>query len=150
GLMIPCDFQLPDGGLFPGAGRACPWEARIALKLWRRSGPSPSAGECADVGIRAVMLHLQNLQAFIHQLVPKCPGRTLARKRQVLARMQRVRMFMEGNTDRSVRLAELAELSRFSEWWVSKTYRAIYGETVQETSIRLRMERARNLLESTS
>ena len=67
-----------------------------------------------------------------------------------MARMQRVRMLMEGNTHRNVRLAELAEVSRFSEWWVSKTYRAIYGETIQESSLRLRMQRARKLLETSS
>lgn len=150
GLVIPRQYPLPEGGLLPGAGQARIPDIRVALDLWRHQAAAPDLPDARQRALRPLLLHLQHLQASLHDLVDRCPGRTLARKRQVMARMQRVRMFMEGNTDRSVRLAELAELSRFSEWWVSKTYRAIYGETVQETSIRLRMERARNLLESTS
>ncbi|MGO1893394.1 MAG: helix-turn-helix transcriptional regulator, partial [Luteimonas sp.] len=97
--------------------------------------------------MQPLLLHLQSLQASLHERADRCPGRTDVRRRQVLARMQRVHMCMQGNTHRSVRLAELAEMTRFSEWWVSKTYRAIYGETVQEASLRLRLRRACALLE---
>src|SRR5690606_134035 len=124
GLMIPRQFPLPDGGLLPGVGQARAADIRIALNLWRHCAAAPRAQAGAHAAMHPLMLHLQHLQAFLHERVDRCPGRTLARKRQVLARMQRVRMYMEGNSHRNVRLAELAEMSRFSEWWVSKTYRA--------------------------
>src|SRR5690606_2890554 len=150
GLMIPRQFHLPDGGLLPGTGQAPEADIRFALNLWRRCASAPCADTEIHVAMRPLMLHLQYLQPHLHERAGRCPVRSPARKRQVLARMQRVRMYMKGNTHRNVRLSELAEVSRFSEWWVSKTYRAIYGETVQESSIRLRMQQARSLLESTS
>lgn len=150
GLVIPRQYPLPEGGLLPGAGQARIPDIRVALDLWRHQAAAPDLPDARQRALRPLLLHLQHLQASLHDLVDRCPGRTLARKRQVMARMQRVRMFMEGNTHRNVRLAELAEVSRFSEWWVSKTYRAIYGETIQESSLRLRMQRARKLLETSS
>lgn len=150
GLLLPDRFPLPEGGLLPGRGRANGTDMRIALNLWRRHASRPRGGADAASAIRPLLLHLQYLQGGLQAMVGRCPGRTIARKRQVLVRMQRVHMFIEGNVHRSVRLGELAELSRFSEWWVSKTFHAIYGETVQKASIRLRMQRARELLESTS
>ncbi|NZA24784.1 helix-turn-helix transcriptional regulator [Luteimonas sp. SJ-92] len=155
GLLLPRASMAPEGLLFPGSGRARRAEIRIALNLWRRRASQTRLGAAVAAKEAApatwpLLLHLQHLQSDLHRLVARCPGRTTARKHQVLARMQRVRMMLEGNTHRQVRLAELAELGRFSEWWVSKTFHAIYAETVQEASIRLRMQRACELLENTS
>lgn len=148
GLLLPRGFPLPGEGLLPGAGRARPTDIRIALNLWRRCASRPRASGDVPAAVFPLLLHLQSLQAPLHERVDRCPGRTAVRKRQVLARMQRVQMCMQGNTHRNVRLSELAEMTRFSEWWVSKTYRAIYGETVQEASLRMRMGRACALLET--
>ena len=147
GLLLPRGFPLPDGALVPGAGRARRADIRIALNLWRRCAGNALADGDGAGAMQPLLLHLQSLQASLHERADRCPGRTDVRRRQVLARMQRVHMCMQGNTHRSVRLAELAEMTRFSEWWVSKTYRAIYGETVQEASLRLRLRRACALLE---
>lgn len=148
GLVLPRRLftAMPDqGGLLPGRRQISARDIRIALRLWRAYQAIP--GEPGH--LIALLLHLGDQQAALHSLVARCPGRTAARRWQVLARMQRVRMMLQGNLDRPVRLAELAALTRFSEWWVSKTYHAIYGETIQESSQRMRMQRARALLEHT-
>lgn len=149
GLLLPRGFLLPGEGLLPGVGRARATDVRLALKLWRCCASQLRAGGDVPAALFPLLLHLQSLQAPLHERVDRCPGRTMVRKRQVLARMQRVHMCMEGNAHRNMRLSELAEITRFSEWWVSKTYRAIYDETVQEASLRMRMGRACALLEST-
>ncbi|WP_407353636.1 helix-turn-helix transcriptional regulator [Luteimonas sp. R10] len=153
-LLLPAaharrDAVALDYGLFPGHGRMSAGERRLVLRLWRAHATRPASAEPART-LRPLLLHLHHLQRELRVLLERCPGRTATRKRQVLARMQRARMLQAGNTHRSVRLDELAELSRFSEWWVSKTFHTVYGETVQQASIRLRMERARELLEQTS
>ncbi|MEZ0471762.1 helix-turn-helix transcriptional regulator [Luteimonas salinilitoris] len=143
------DSAALDYGLFPGHGRMAAGDCRLALRLWRAHVAQATRAEPLRT-LRPLLLHLRHLQHELNALVDRCPGRTASRRVQVLARMQRVRMLQAGNTHRSVRLDELAELSRFSEWWVSKTFHSVYGETAQQASIRLRMERARELLEGTS
>lgn len=131
-------------GLFPGKGHMSAGDMRIAIGLWRaclHRQPPPVA---------PLLRHLQYLQRGLHVLVDRCPGRMSRRRRQVLARMQRIRLMLEGNVHRIVRLDELAALVQFSDWWVSKTFHAVYGETIQRTAIRLRMERARELLRDTT
>ena len=45
-----------------------------------------------------------------------------------------------------MRLTELAELTSFSSWYLSKTFHCIYDESPQAASVRLRLERACELL----
>src|SRR5690606_30760347 len=54
------------------------------------------------------------------------------------------------NSDRVVRVAELAQLTNFSSWYVSKTFQSLYEESPQALSARLRLERAADLLRDTS
>ena len=70
-------------------------------------------------------------------------------KRQVFGRMQRARMYLEGNSHRVVRIGELAELTNFSSWYLSKTFQSLYEESPQSLSARLRLERAALLLRET-
>lgn len=64
--------------------------------------------------------------------------------------MQRARLYLEGNSDRVVRISELAQLTNFSSWYVSKTFQSLYEESPQALSARLRLERASDLLRDTS
>ena len=47
------------------------------------------------------------------------------------------------------RLTELAELTSFSSWYLSKTFHGLYDESPQAASVRLRLERACELLAHT-
>src|SRR5690606_19532121 len=120
-------------------------DIRIALQLWWAYQAKPGA----PGHLSALLMHLGDPQAALHSQVARFSSRTAARPWQVLARMQRARMKPQAYLHRPVQLAELAALSRFSEWWVSKTYHAIYGEPIQESFQRMRMQRARALLEHT-
>ena len=70
------------------------------------------------------------------------------RQRQVFGRLQRARLYLEGNSDRVVRLSELADLTSFSSWYFSKTFHGLYDESPQTAGARLRLERAARLLRS--
>jgi len=67
----------------------------------------------------------------------------------VFGRMQRARLYLEGNSHRVVRIGELAELTNFSSWYLSKTFQSLYEESPQSLSARLRLERAADLLRDT-
>ncbi|HEY0505857.1 MAG TPA: helix-turn-helix domain-containing protein [Lysobacter sp.] len=145
--------RFADRGLYAGRGHTSRHDARIALRLWReaaaRMAETPSAG-FDTAALRPILLHLAGIQRELAARIPRCPGRSRSRKRQVFGRLQRARLYLEGNCDRVVRISELAELTSFSSWYFSKTFHSLYEESPQAASARMRLERAADLLTSTS
>ena len=140
--------RLSDGALYAGRGQLSRRDVLVALRLWRDAAARMPA---ADIGkLRPLLLHLIGAQSELAARVPRCPGRSRTRKRQVFGRLQRARLYLEGNSDRIVRISELAELTSFSSWYFSKTFLSLYDESPQAAAARLRIERAAELLDSTS
>lgn len=137
---------LNDGSLYAGRGRVPARELRMLLRLWR----SAAAAGDDSVAVRPLLLQLATVQRDLAARVRRCPGRSRLRKRQVFGRMQRARLYLEGNSDRVVRISELADLTSFSSWYFSKAFHALYDESPQALSVRLRLERAGLLLRTTS
>jgi AraC family transcriptional regulator len=75
-----------------------------------------------------------------------CPGRTRLRRRNVLSRLQRARLYLEGHAERVVRLEELARLSHFSGWYLSRSFRRLFGRSPQAYGLEVRLQRARALV----
>lgn len=150
GLALNADamrmlMELADCGLYAGRGLMKPAELRVALRLWRDALGSGLPAQA----LRPMLLHLASLQRTMAGTVQRCPGRSRSRKRQVFGRMQRARLYLEGNSHRVVRIGELAELTNFSSWYLSKTFQSLYEESPQALSARLRLERAADLLRDT-
>ncbi|UNK50967.1 helix-turn-helix domain-containing protein [Lysobacter sp. S4-A87] len=145
--------RFADRGLYAGRGNMPRRDARIALRLWReaaaRLADNPAAVFDA-ASLRPILLHLAGVQRELAARIPRCPGRSRSRKRQVFGRLQRARLYLEGNCDRVVRISELAELTSFSSWYFSKTFHSLYEESPQAASARMRLEHAADLLTSTS
>jgi AraC family transcriptional regulator len=144
---------LADPGLYAGRGKIELHDARMALRLWRSSSTRLSTLAGADtttiVGtLRPLLLQMAAIQGEMTANIPLCPGRSRMRKRQVFGRLQRARMYLDGNRDRVVRISELAELTSFSSWYFSKTFHGLYGESPQSASARMRLEHAAELLGS--
>lgn len=141
--------RFADSSLYAGRGRIGLRELRVVLRLWRDAAARLDL--VGDVGVlRPVLLQLAAIQHDLAELAQRCPGRSRSRKRQVFARLQRARLYLEGHCDRVVRISELAELTSFSTWYFSKTFHAIYGESPQAAAARLRLEHAAELLRSSS
>jgi len=145
GAGLQALVELTDSALYPGRNQLTRAELRVALRLWRNAARAGDA-----VGARPMLLHLAAMQRDFVQQEQRCPGRSRSRRRQVFGRMQRARLYLEGNSDRVVRVAELAQLTNFSSWYVSKTFQSLYEESPQALSARLRLERAADLLRDTS
>lgn len=158
GLVLPLTLQASlqqsmRFSLHIGRGQIGKRDIRHYLRLWREAGQFPRNGR-KIVGVEArqvarLLRHVGASQFELGQLVDQCPGRSLRRKRQVFGRMQRALLFLEGNTDRPVRISELAELSNVSIWYFTKTFHALYGEGPQATASRFRLQHACELLAST-
>ncbi|PPU77633.1 MULTISPECIES: helix-turn-helix transcriptional regulator [Xanthomonas] len=137
--------ELTDATLYPGRSQLTRSDLRIALRLWRNA-----ATRSDTASARPLLLHLAAMQRGFIAQEQRCPGRSRSRRRQVFGRMQRARLYLEGNSDRVVRISELAQLTNFSSWYVSKTFQSLYEESPQALSARLRLERASDLLRDTS
>lgn len=151
GLILPGDAAgRVRSDLLPGRGRMTPRDLRIALRLWRNaqrlSTQTVRDPLQAQRALQSLLGHLAAQQRGMETAIARCPGRSIRRKRQVFGRMQRARLFLEGHRHRVVRLTELAELTSFSSWYLSKTFHGIYDESPQAASVRLRLERACELL----
>lgn len=149
--MLNAASELAEPGLYPGRGQLLTSEARMFFKLWRAAASRLVGGTGVDaaVGIgilRPLLLKIASMQSEMSANIPLCPGRSRRRKRQVFGRLQRAHMYLYGNRDRVVRIAELAELTSFSSWYFSKTFHGVYGESPQTASARMRLERAAELL----
>ena len=137
--------------LLPGRGCIGLRDRRLAFAHCRRAGLFASAPAEGDIESLRHMAHfLASLQSELTPLLARCPGRALWRRRLVLARLQAVSLFLDGNLHRSVRLAELAEMSHFSTWYFHKTFHAVYGAGPREMAARLRLRLAAELLANTS
>ena len=140
--------------LYAGRGHVARRERLTALRLWRNVERRESMP--AHPGATRLRSPLDSFVHYLAQTHPdllleldRCPGKSHWRKQQVFARLQRARLYLEGHADRIVSLAELAQLTSFSSWYLSKTYQTTYGETLQAASRRVRMARACQLLERT-
>lgn len=132
--------------LFPARGRM-PARARgRALRLWRANGGSDD-GRAADSG--AVLEFLAGLQADLIGRIDRCPGHSERRRRQVMARMQRARLCLEGRMDGGLRIGDLARRIHFSPWYFSKVFQALYDIGPLQFSVRMRLEHAHWLLSTT-
>jgi AraC family transcriptional regulator len=148
GLVLPVNatgLELPGlPPLHPGRGRLDTTGLRDALRLWREAAAK------GDAGLGRLVGFLASVQAPLEALVPRCPGRSLRRKRQVFARMQRARLHLDGHAGLPVRLAQLAELCNFSIWHFTKTFQALYGEGPREAIAHARLQQASELLTRTT
>ncbi|MBF6024207.1 helix-turn-helix domain-containing protein [Lysobacter niastensis] len=142
--------RFSEAGLYAGRGRLSRRDARITLRLWREAAARVAPSTHDVTWLRPVLLHLAGIQQDMASRIPRCPGRSRSRKRQVFGRLQRARLYLEGNCDRVVRISELAELTSFSSWYFSKTFHSLYEESPQAASARMRLEHAADLLTSTT
>lgn len=148
GLVLPVNahaLELPGlPPLHPGRGRLEPPALRRMLRLWREAAAE------GDTGLARLVGSLAAVQAPLEALVERCPGRSMRRKRQVFARMQRARLHLDGHAGMPVRLAELANLCSFSIWHFTKTFQALYGEGPREAIAHARLQQASELLARTT
>lgn len=150
GLAItPAGLRSRGGGageaLYMGRGHMTRRDLRTTLRLWRAAGLAGAP----DGALHTLLLHMGTQQRELAARVPRCPGRSSGRRRQVFNRLQRARMYLEGHCDRIVSIKELAELTSFSSWYFSKTFQSLYDESPQAAAVRLRLERAGRLLRET-
>jgi AraC family transcriptional regulator len=74
------------------------------------------------------------------------PGQKIQANREYSQRINRVIDYLRGNLDRQVKLEELAKVACFSEFHFHRIFGAVAGETLNQFTSRLRLEKAARLL----
>ena len=119
---------------------------RLALDLARavRQGPSLSGHDPVLLGDFAHAVAEQ--QSTLAPLVDLCPGRTLAHRRAVFVRLQRVRRYMLANSHLDLDTAHLASKANYSLSHFIRSYRRVFGQTPHAALVDDRLERAHAML----
>ena len=127
----------------------CPRELKRALVRLVRAARREAAQDTILAALQTELLALLwQSQAAIDELNRKCPGRSLARRRQNLLRLVRVRHWIVMNPSSRIQLSALAESANYSPWHFIRSFRDVFGETPVEYAIRARMHHARYLIDS--
>lgn len=138
------------GVLLPWHGRPRREAAGLLARLARSAQPAPtrSAGDAAAL-FGALRTALADQQAELRSLLPRCNGRTYARRQQTLLRLLRVRHMIECHPDMRMDLERLAALANYSPCHLIRVYRGVFGETPYEYAARLRERQAWEMVSGT-
>jgi AraC family transcriptional regulator len=118
---------------------------RLVIRLARMSRRTGS-GAAAHPLLVALRQALREQQRALHDLAPRCNGRTAYRRRQTLTRLLWVRHLIERHEASRLDLTSLAASANYSVSHLIRCYRDVFGETPSEHVMRLRSERALKLV----
>jgi len=135
--------------LFPATHIADRAICRAALRVARvaRNGV-PHAFDDVSAILRFATL-LADLQATFDPMIRRCPGRTLAQRRGVFLRLQRVNNWMESSADSDLSVAGFARVANYSSCHFVRTFNAVFGETPHAVLMEHRLRRAFRLVHDT-
>lgn len=148
-LESPQLCREPAPALFPGHFATDP-DAHAALIQRVRAlslGPDPVS---RNRELRWITSMLRDEQSHLDALVDLCPGRTLARRRQVFLRLQRIRHIIASDPSTDTSLPRLAALANYSVSQFIAVFRRVFEETPHAYVLRCRVERARSLMTATA
>ena len=137
------DVLLPGGRLLPAMHNVDRDLRRRIIALARCTGSVE-----LEEGLREVAGGLRDLQAPLHRIIGRGPGRSFAAKLQVFLRLQRVRRFMNAYCERELDIESLARIANYSPCHFLRTFNMMYGETPHAYLVRQRLRRADRLLRS--
>lgn len=139
------DVSTLDARLLPEMHQANHDLRRTAIAVARAANPLDLEG-----ALHALADRITSLQAPLHEVIARCPGRTLARKRQVFMRLQRIRNYIDAFCHQEIDNEALALMANFSPCYFLRTFKAAYLETPHAYLINQRLNRAKSLLQSSA
>jgi len=138
------NFPAPEPLLLSGTYAADAALRKDAVKLLRRL-----QREHGHVPADAVIAHVTRLQQRLESAITRCPGRTYGQRRQVFARLQRVRNYMATHCNLDIDNRTLAELANFSPSYFIRAFRDVFDQTPHAYLVARRLDRARSMLSTT-
>jgi len=107
-------------------------------------------GQDLDLAAEHVIERIISLQSDFAREIDRCPGRTYGQRRQVFARLQRVRNYLLANCTLEIGNRELAHLANYSPTHFIRAFQSVYGETPHKFLVKQRLRRAAELVRFSS
>jgi len=146
---VSSETSIPSPILLPATHQADRLVRRAAVHLAREARRA-SAGEseaiAAALRFGSVLL---DLQSELDSMIKRCPGRTLAQRRSVFVRLQRICNYMEVSNDFDLDIAGFARAANYSPCHFVRTFNLVYGESPYAVLIEQRLKRALRLVNET-
>ena len=114
--------------------------ARIALAADRKDST------LTLTAASAFAILIADLQAEFAPFIARCPGRTLAQRRAVFLRLQRVRNYMASSCHLDLDIAGFARMASYSPCHFIRAFSTVYGETPHAVLVEQRLGRAHRLI----
>jgi AraC family transcriptional regulator len=134
--------------LFPALHPAGRTMRRAAVRLAREARRGPVTLEDVAAAPTFAML-LADLQSAFEPMIARCPGRTLAQRRGVFLRLQRVYNRIESTNKPVAGIAAFATAANYSPCHFVRTFALVFGETPYSVLMEQRLRRAFQLLNDT-
>jgi AraC family transcriptional regulator len=139
--------SAPDPVLVPALHRADRPVRRAVMRLARASLDSGHGdGRLASSAASALAAIVSDLEAGFDPLIARCPGRTLAQRRSVFLRLQRVRNYMASSCHLDLDIAGFARMASYSPCHFIRAFSTVYGETPHAVLVEHRLGRAHRLI----
>jgi AraC family transcriptional regulator len=134
-----------DAVLFPAVHRRQAALCRRVLRFARHCLDDVAGAHAAHLEQRLALL-VDDLQAPFADMIARCPGSSLMRKKAVFLRLQRVRSHIDACAHQDLDVAALALMANYSVSHFITTFRSVFGETPYSALSRYRLENAGTLL----
>jgi AraC family transcriptional regulator len=131
----------PEPLLLPARHAADHAVRRCAIALARAASP-----QALESAVLSLLDAIAAAQAQLAGAIERCPGRTYAKRRQVFARLQRVRNYLSANCHLGYDNAAIARMANYSSNHFLRTFHAVFEETPHAFLVNQRLQRARWLL----
>lgn len=142
------ETPTPDPVLFPSFHPACRAMRRAAVRLAREARRGPAVLEEVSAAPHFAML-LADLQSAFDPMIARCPGRTLAQRRGVFLRLQRVYNQIQSTNRPALGIATFARAANYSPCHFVRTFALVFGETPHSVLMEQRLRRAFQLVNDT-
>lgn len=121
--------SIADPALLPATHVANRAIRRAAVRAAREAARATSGKSDQTTSIARFATLLAELQSAFDPLIRRCPGRTLAQRRSVFLRLQRVYNRIESNCDLDLGVSAFARVANYSTCHFVRTFNAVYGVT---------------------
>ena len=143
------DAPVPEPLLFPAVHVASRALRRNAVRVAREARRSVARRVEDSTALLGFATLLADLQAGFDPLIKRCPGRTLAQRRNVFLRLQRVYHWMESTSDVDLGVVGFARVANYSPCHFVRTFSTVFGETPHAVLMEHRLRRAFRLVHDT-
>lgn len=121
-----------------------------SLRGLLRCGREPLPDWYAQHLLADTLRAIAEWQSPLQALLPRCPGKTLALRRQCLLRLLKVRNRVAFEGQLCLSVSEMARLAHYSPCYFVRVFEDVFGESPQTFCARQRMQRAAQLLRDSS